>query len=37
MFERVLDSARDASHDIATALSHMQLEIALEEMQAVHG
>jgi 2-polyprenyl-6-methoxyphenol hydroxylase-like FAD-dependent oxidoreductase len=37
MFERVLDSARDASHGIATALSHMQLEIAIEEMQAIHG
>lgn len=37
MFERVLDSARDASHGIATALSHMQLEIAVEEMQANLG
>jgi 2-polyprenyl-6-methoxyphenol hydroxylase-like FAD-dependent oxidoreductase len=35
MFERVLDSARDASHGIATALSHMQLEIAVGEMQAI--
>jgi hypothetical protein len=25
MFERALDSARDASHGMATALSHMQL------------
>jgi hypothetical protein len=37
MFERVLESARDASHGIATALSHMQLEIAVEEMKAVLG
>jgi 2-polyprenyl-6-methoxyphenol hydroxylase-like FAD-dependent oxidoreductase len=37
MFERVLDSARDASHGIATALSHMQLEIAVGEMQAIRG
>jgi 2-polyprenyl-6-methoxyphenol hydroxylase-like FAD-dependent oxidoreductase len=37
MFERVLDSARDASHGIATALSHMQLEIAVEEMKAIHA
>jgi 2-polyprenyl-6-methoxyphenol hydroxylase-like FAD-dependent oxidoreductase len=37
MFERVLESARDASHAIATALSHMQLEIAVEEMKAVLG
>jgi 2-polyprenyl-6-methoxyphenol hydroxylase-like FAD-dependent oxidoreductase len=37
MFERVLDSARDASHGIATALSHMQLEIAVGEMQAILG
>jgi 2-polyprenyl-6-methoxyphenol hydroxylase-like FAD-dependent oxidoreductase len=37
MFERVLDSARDASQGIATALSHMQLEIAVGEMQAIRG
>jgi hypothetical protein len=37
MFERALDSARDASHGMATALSHMQLEIAIEEMKAIHG
>jgi 2-polyprenyl-6-methoxyphenol hydroxylase-like FAD-dependent oxidoreductase len=37
MFERVLDSAREASHGIATALSHMQLEIAVGEMQAIRG
>jgi 2-polyprenyl-6-methoxyphenol hydroxylase-like FAD-dependent oxidoreductase len=34
MFERVLDSARYASNGIATSLSHMQLEIAVE---AMHG
>jgi 2-polyprenyl-6-methoxyphenol hydroxylase-like FAD-dependent oxidoreductase len=37
MFERVLDSARAASQGIATALSHMQLEIAVGEMQAIRG
>jgi len=37
MFERVLDSAREASHGIATGVSHMQLEIAIEEMKAIHG
>ena len=37
MFERVLDSARDASQGIATALSHMQLAISVEAMQAIRS
>jgi 2-polyprenyl-6-methoxyphenol hydroxylase-like FAD-dependent oxidoreductase len=37
MFERVLDDAKFAANGIATALSHMQLEIFLEALQALHG
>lgn len=37
MFDRVLDSARFASNGIATALSHMQLDIALEAMHAIRS
>ena len=37
MFERVLDSARDAWSGIATALSHMELDIMLEAMQRLHA
>ncbi len=37
MFERVLDSAREAWTGIATALSHMELDIMLEAMQRLHA
>ena len=37
MFERVLESARDAWAGIATALSHMELDIMLEAMQRLHA
>ncbi len=37
MFERVLDDASFAANGIATALSHMQLEIYLEALQALHA
>jgi 2-polyprenyl-6-methoxyphenol hydroxylase-like FAD-dependent oxidoreductase len=37
MFERVLDSAREASTGIATALSHMELDIMLEAMQRLQA
>jgi hypothetical protein len=37
MFERVLDSARYAANGIVTALSHMQLEIFLEALHALHA
>jgi 2-polyprenyl-6-methoxyphenol hydroxylase-like FAD-dependent oxidoreductase len=37
MFERVLDSAREAWAGIATALSHMELDIMLEAMQRLHA
>jgi 2-polyprenyl-6-methoxyphenol hydroxylase-like FAD-dependent oxidoreductase len=37
MFERVLDSAREAWNGIATALSHMELDIMLEAMQRLHA
>jgi 2-polyprenyl-6-methoxyphenol hydroxylase-like FAD-dependent oxidoreductase len=37
MFERVLDSAREAWTGIATALSHMELDIVLEAMQRLHA
>ncbi len=37
MFERVLDSAKDAWTGASTALSHMELEIMLEAMQRLHA
>ena len=37
MFERVLEDARFAANGIATALSHMQLEIFLEALHALHA
>jgi 2-polyprenyl-6-methoxyphenol hydroxylase-like FAD-dependent oxidoreductase len=37
MFERVLDDAKYAANGIATALSHMQLEIFLEALKALHA